>query len=149
MPNSAHLHLILNHFPVIGTAFVVIVFGYGVFTNDDKIKKLGMFMLVLTGLITIPVFFTGDKAAGIIRGMEGVLEEHIEPHEEFAKISFIGMEITAFVALLGYFLFRSSKNIPVWFGILLLLLMLSVNSMMIYTSHLGGRISHYELMNQK
>jgi hypothetical protein len=149
MPNSAHLHLILNHFPVIGTAFVVFVFGYGVLTNNDKIKRLGMFMLVLVGLFTIPVFFTGNKAAGIVKGLEGVLEEHIEPHEEFAKISFIAMEIIASFSLLGFILFRSGKNIPVWFGILLLVLILAVTGMMVYTSHLGGRISHYELMQLK
>jgi hypothetical protein len=149
MPNSAHLHLILNHFPVIGTAFVVFAFGYGVFTNNDKIKKLSMFILVLVGLITIPVFLSGGKAAGLVRGIEGVFEEHIEPHEEFAKISFISMEITAFVSLLGFVLFRSEKNIPAWFGIMLLILMLAVTGMMLYTSHLGGRISHYELMQMK
>jgi len=149
MLNSAHLHLILNHFPVIGTAFVVFVFGYGVFTNNDNVKKLGMFMLILVGLITIPVFFSGDKAAGMVKGLEGVLEEHIEPHEEFAKISFIAMEITSFISLLGYVLFRSGKNIPVWFGFILIVLMLAVAGMMVYTSHLGGKISHHELMQMK
>ncbi|MCI0473558.1 MAG: hypothetical protein L0Y76_08255 [Ignavibacteria bacterium] len=149
MPNSAHLHLILNHFPVIGTAFVVFIFGYGVFSNNDKIKKLAMFMLVLIGLITIPVFVSGDNAAGMVKGLDGVLEEHIEPHEEFAKISLIAMEVTAFVSLLGFVLFRPGKIIPVWFGVLLLVLVVAVTGMMVYTSHLGGRISHYELMQMK
>ncbi|MCU0372822.1 MAG: hypothetical protein MUE56_06220 [Ignavibacteria bacterium] len=149
MPNSAHLHLILNHFPVIGTFFVVFILGYGVFSNNDKIKKLAMFMLVFIGLITVPVFFSGDKAAGMVKGLEGVLEEHIEPHEEFAKISLIAMEITALISLLGFVLFRAVKNIPAWFGILLLVLAIAVAGMMVYTSHLGGRISHNELMQMK
>jgi hypothetical protein len=134
---------------VIGTAFMVFIFGYGVFSNNDKIKKLAMFMLVLIGLITVPVFVSGNNAAGMVKGLEGVLEEHIEPHEEFAKISLIAMEITAFISLLGFVLFRARKNIPVWFGILMLVLVIAVTGMMVYTSHLGGRISHYELMQMK
>lgn len=146
MPNSAHLHLILNHFPIIGTMMIILVLAYAVFINNDKIKKLGMFMLVLIGLITIPVFMTGDKAAGIVKGNEGVLEEHIEPHENFAKISMIAMEITAGISLLGLILFRKEKAVPVWFGAVLLLLIIGVNLMMVYTGHLGGSISHDSIM---
>ena len=146
MPNSAHLHLILNHFPIIGTVMVVLVLGYAVFINNDKIKKLGMFMLVLIGLITIPVFLTGEKAAGIVKGNDGVLEENIDPHEEFAKISMIAMEITAGISLISLFLFRKEKAVPVWFGVVLLLLIIGVNLMMVYTGHLGGKISHDAIM---
>jgi len=146
MPNSAHLHLIMNHFPIIGTMMITLVLGYAVFINNDKIKRLGMFMLVLIGLITIPVFMTGDKAAGIVKGNEGVLEENIDPHENFAGISMIAMEITAGISLIGLFLFRKDKAVPVWFGAVLLLLIIGVNLMMIYTGHLGGRISHDSIM---
>lgn len=146
MPNSAHLHLILNHFPVIGLIMVVLVLIYAVFINNDHIKKLGMFLLVLIGLITIPVFMTGDKAGSIVKGNDGVIEENIEPHEDFAKISMIAMEITAGIALIALVLFRKEKAVPVWFGIVLLLMIIGVNLMMIYTGHLGGRISHDAIM---
>lgn len=146
MPNSAHLHLILNHFPIIGTAMIIVVLGYAVFINNDKIKRLGMFMLVLIGLITIPVFITGNKAEGVIKGNEGVSEEFIEPHEDFAKISMITLEITASISLIGLILFRKNNAIPVWFGYFTFLLLIISTALMIYTGHLGGRISHNEIM---
>ncbi|MCE1164285.1 MAG: hypothetical protein LWX07_02655 [Bacteroidetes bacterium] len=147
MPNSAYLHLLLNHFPIIGTAFVIIVAGYGVRSNNDRIKRLGMLMLVLVGLITVPVFISGNKAEGTVKGLDGIQEEYIHPHEDFAKASMIAMEVTAGISLLGLVIFRGQKNVPVWYGILLLLFMIAVNGMMIYTGHLGGKISHLELMN--
>jgi len=146
MPNAAHLHLILNHFPIIGAAIVVLVLGYGVVINNDKIKQLGMFLIVLIGLITIFVFTSGNKAEGFIKGNEGVVEENIEPHEEFAKISMIAMEFTAVVSLIGLVLFRKNKPVPVWYGLVLLVLLLVVNCMMIYTGHLGGKITHSNIM---
>lgn len=145
MPNAAHLHLILNHFPIIGTVIVVIVLGYGIVINNDKIKKLGMGLIVLIGLISILVFTTGDKASGYIKGNEGVIEENIEPHEEFAKISMVAMEITAVFSLVGLIFFRN-KLVPFWYGIVLLVFLITVNSLMIYTGHLGGKISHSHIM---
>lgn len=146
MPNAAHLHLILNHFPIIGAAIVVIVLGYGIVIKNDRIKQLGMFLIVLIGLITIFIFTTGNKAEGFIKGNEGVVEENIEPHKEFAKISMIAMEFTALVSLIGLILFRKDKAVPLWFSIILFGLLLAVNIMMIYTGHLGGKISHSHIM---
>ena len=125
---------------------VIIVFGYAVFINNDDIKKVGMFLLVIIGLITIPVFLTGDKAAGFVKGNDGVTEEHIDPHEDFAKVSMIAMEFTAGISLITLILFRKDKAVPVWLGFVLLLMIIGVNIMMIYTGHLGGRISHDAIM---
>lgn len=146
MPNAAHLHLILNHFPIIGTAITVLVLGYGLMINNDHIKRLGMFLIILLALVTIPVFATGDEADGFIKGQEGVLEENIEPHEEFAEKSVIAMYITGGIALIGLLIFRKTKPVPMWFGLVLLGFLIVVNMMMIYTGHLGGKISHSEIM---
>jgi uncharacterized membrane protein len=146
MPNSAHLHLILNHFPIIGTGMVILVLGYAVYANDDRIKKLGMFLFVFIGLITLPVFFTGGKAAGIVKGNEGIVEENIEPHEEYARTSMISMEFVAAISLVGLILYRKQKPVPVYFGVILLILILIINLMMVYTGHLGGKISHSGVM---
>jgi len=146
MPNAAQLHLILNHFPIIGTFMVIIVLGYAVYVNDERIKKLGMVLLVFIGLITIPAFLTGGKAERIVKGNEGIVEENIQPHEDYARTSMIAMEITAGVALLGLILFRKEKPAPVYFGVILLLIIIVVNLMMVYTGHLGGKISHSAIL---
>lgn len=149
MPNSAHVHLILNHFPVIGTGIVVFILIYGVFSNNEKIKKIGLMMTVLISLITIPVFISGDNAKGIVKGMEGIVEENIDPHEDFAKNSFIAMEIVGGIALVSLLLSRRSKPIPIWNAIIVLLLLVAVNAMMIYTAHLGGKITHSEIIGKQ
>jgi uncharacterized membrane protein len=148
MPNTAHLHLLVNHFPIIGTAMVVIVMGYGVIINDDKFKKFGLFLLIFIALITFLVFYTGEKAAGIVKGLEGVTEENIEPHAKFADLSYKAMEITGIISAICLIIFRKGKGIPVWLGIVLLLLIIAVNLMMAYTGHLGGKINHFEIMNK-
>lgn len=146
MPNAAQLHLILNHFPIIGTFMVILVLGYAVYINDERVKKLGMVLLVFIGLITIPTFLTGGKAERIVKGNDGIVEENIQPHEDYAKTSMIAMEITAGIALIGLLLFRKQKPVPVYFGVILLVALIAVNLMMVYTGHLGGKISHNGIM---
>lgn len=148
MPNSAHLHLLLNHFPVIGTGIVALFFLNGVLRKSNDMQRISLWLIVLISLVTIGVFTTGNNAYGIVKGLEGVIEENIEPHQQFATYSFIAMEITGAFALAGLLLFRKPKTIPMIYGLLILLLIAIVLGMMIYTSHLGGKITHFELMEK-
>ncbi|MGB9697613.1 MAG: hypothetical protein ACPL2D_10080 [Ignavibacteria bacterium] len=146
MPSAAHLHLLINHLPVFGTAFLLLMLLYAIGKRNQSALKLNFALVVLLGLLTIPVFISGENAEGGVKGIEGVNEEAIEPHEEFAKSSLIVMEITAGLALIGVLIGIIRKSIPFWFAVFVLLLLLATQGMMIYTSHLGGKISHFEIM---
>ncbi|QDV85841.1 hypothetical protein TBK1r_48570 [Stieleria magnilauensis] len=67
----AHLHLLLNHFPIIGTLFGVGFLAYGVIRSDDRIANAGKVVLVLMALMTIPAYFTGEPAEKVIRAFRG------------------------------------------------------------------------------
>lgn len=146
MPSSAHLHLLINHLPVVGTAFLLLMLLYAIGKKNQAALRLNFVLVILLGLLTIPVFISGENAEGSVKGIEGIDEEAIEPHEEFAKPSLIVMEITAGLALIGLLIGLIKKTIPIWFAVIVLLLLLATQGMMIYTSHLGGKISHSEIM---
>jgi len=146
MPSSAHLHLLINHLPVFGSAFLLLMLLYAIGKKNHSALKINYALIVLLGLLTIPVFITGENAEGGIKGIEGVNEEAIEPHQEFAKFSLIVMEITAGFALIGFLIALIRKLAPIWFAMIVLVLLLATQGMMIYTSHLGGKISHSEIM---
>ena len=46
--NPAHLHLMLNHIPVLGTAFGLGLLAFALWRRSDELKKtaLGVFVLV-------------------------------------------------------------------------------------------------------
>lgn len=146
MINAAHLHLILNHIPIIGTAIAIFVLIIGFFWKSDDIKRVCLMILVLTALITIPVYLSGKDSEGMIEGnYEDVDEEFIEEHEEFALYSFIAMDIAGFIALIGLVLYRRPKIFPLYFTILMFLILMVVNGMMGWTANLGGKIHHPEI----
>ncbi len=146
--SSAHLHILLNHFPVIGTALAAFVLFYGFFKRSDEIKKLSLILLVITSLVTIPVYLTGENAEGSVVSIEGVNEDFIEPHEDFAFKAFIASDIVGALALVVLFMYRKPKHLPMGVAALFFALMLALNGMMAWTAHLGGLINHTEIMGE-
>lgn len=150
MLNAAHFHLIINHVPVIGTAITIFVLLIGILKKSDEIKKVSIMILILTAVITIPVYLSGDKAQEMIEGnYDDVDESFIEAHEDFAFNSFIAMNITAVVGLAGLFLYRRPKTLPNTFVYFLFALLIVVKVMMAYTGNLGGKIHHPEIRIDK
>ncbi len=144
--DAAHLHLVLNHFPVIGTVITMFLLFLGILLKSGDIRKAALLVLILTSVVTIPVYVSGDGAQQIVEGnFDDVDEEYIDEHEDFALYSFVAMNIAGFVAILALFFFRKSKEIPVTFAIPMFVLVLIVNGMMAYTANLGGKIHHPEI----
>lgn len=147
IPNSAYLHILINHVPVIGTGIVLFVLIYGVIRRSDEIKKLALVLMLLTSLVTIVVFNSGEKSGQVVEGIAGVNEDFIAPHAEFADYSYkaaIAVGIISLVLLIAY----RKKHLPVYIVIIFFLLAAGVNGMMAWTSHLGGKINHLEIMGE-
>lgn len=150
MMNAAHLHLVLNHFPIIGSAIAIFVLLIGILKKSDDVKKVSVLILILTALVTIPVYLTGEKAQAKVEGnYEDVDEDFIDAHEDFALYSFIAMDIAGALGLVAVFLYRKPKTLPNSFAYFLLAVLLIVNGMMAYTANLGGKIHHPEIREDK
>jgi uncharacterized membrane protein len=150
MINAAHLHIILNHFPVIGSAIAIFVLLIGIVKKSDDVKKVSVLILVLTAFVTIPVYLSGEDAEEMIEGnYEDVDEEYIHAHEDFALYSFIAMNIAGAIALISMFLHKKPKTLPNSFAYFLLAVLIVVNGMMAYTANLGGKIHHPEIREDK
>ena len=97
--NAAHLHLITNHFPVVGTfmAFLVLLLGW--FGKKSAVQKTALILFVFVGLISIPVYVSGNGAEEIVERFPGGAEQAIAAHEESAVVTLIFIEILAVASL--------------------------------------------------
>lgn len=143
--NPAHLHLMLNHIPVLGTAFGLALLAWALFKRSEELKRVSLGVLVIVALFAIPAYLTGEPAEEAIEHLPGVNEDAIEEHEEAAKFAFAGDLVLGAVALGGLLVFRGSKPAPAWLHILVLVLAVLVFAMMVRTANLGGHIRHPEL----
>lgn len=143
--NWAHVHLVLNHVPIMGVLFGLLTLGVAWIKNSKELKILSLGFFVLAAILTIPVYFTGEPAEEAVEHLAGVAESVIEQHEEAAEVSFIITGILGAIALAGLVLFWNSPHIPHWFVTGVLILALVVGGSMAWTANLGGQIRHSEI----
>lgn len=142
--NASHLHLILNHIPILGILFGIWVLLGGLLFKSRPVQYTALITFILTAIVTIPVVKTGDEAEHTIEHLAGISEPLIEEHEELAET---GLWLTASLGILsivGMLLMKreiGNKAIP----LILLLLAVPVFAWMIQVGNSGGNIRHTEI----
>ena len=143
--NWAHVHLMINHFPVIGVLGAVLLLVYALVRKSDEVTMVSFGVFVLIALTTIVVFFTGQGAEGVVKNLPGVTEASIGRHEEMADIALVLMEILGAMACAGLFFLRRSGFIPKWLVLIVLVASLITFAVVGLTANLGGQIRHAEI----
>lgn len=144
--NTAHWHLILNHFPIIGTLGGIVVLFYGLIRKSNDTKVLGALLILAMAIISVIVMETGEAAEEVVEKIPGISEAAMEAHEDAAKIA-NGILIASGVLALISLVFHFFKKNAVTLAISATLLLSSVAfGFMAYTGYLGGKIRHIEIV---
>ncbi len=138
--NWAHAHLIINHFPVMGSIFALGVLAYAMWKNSPELKRFSLGFLVIVALLTIPVYFTGGEAGDFVQNIPGVDPARVSAHDDSALISLLACEALGVIALGGLIIWRREKDVPGWFMSTCLVLSLVIAGLMGWTANLGGEI---------
>jgi uncharacterized membrane protein len=142
--NGAHLHLVLNHFPVIGLIFCLAMLMAGILRKSEELTRTGIVILIAVAVISIPVYLTGEPAEEIVEHLPGVSEPALESHETAGKLSLITLEVIGALALLGLLFNRRPRSLPRWLAPTLLVLVIALTGWVGWTSYIGGQITHPE-----
>lgn len=148
--NAAHFHLLVNHVPIVGAfiGFLLVFYASVVKKNISNIKA-GLVIMVLSCLMILPVYFSGEGAEEVVEHLHGVSHEVIEEHEELAEL---GLFISLFVGLLSAIALvaiqkRHDKaslwtNVTLFGGVVLM-------GLFILIGHTGGEIRHPEIEQEE
>jgi len=143
--NTVHLHLLLNHLPVVGTIIAVVLLAYALARRSDELVRTGFGMLVVLALVAGAVYLTGEPAEEAVEGLADVSEARIERHEEAALTATILLGAVGVVALGGLLTLRGDAARTRRVGRLVLVLALVPTAAMGYAAYLGGQIRHSEI----
>jgi formate hydrogenlyase subunit 3/multisubunit Na+/H+ antiporter MnhD subunit len=144
--SAAHVHLLLNHIPILGSIFGLLVLCYGMLRKSNEIKKTSLGVLVITALLTIPVYLTGDGAAEIVGNLPGVSAAIIQQHDKAATITIVAIEILGAVSLLSLGLsWHSRRELKSWMTLGVFVLALISSGLGAWTGSIGGQIRHTEV----
>ena len=143
--NPAHLHLILNHLPVLGAPFVALLLGWGLLRRQRDLVRTGLGAAVLVAALAYPVFLTGEPAEHLVEDSSWFNESLVHEHEERAEIGLIAILLTGTVAGLGLWQSRGGREVNRLFsGATLAGLALSAG-LFGWTALAGGEIRHDEV----
>lgn len=154
--NLAHLHLLLNHWPIIGIFGALGLFLLSLVTSSDDLKQTSLALFALIALLTIPTYISGAAAHEAIKELPGMSMSLIETHQGAALLAFVFMELTGVLALIG--LWRYSRNPKgtknpwrsrpaAWnLGAVLVLSIVTVGLMTV-AGNTGGEIRHSEIVS--
>jgi uncharacterized membrane protein len=136
----AHLHLALNHVPVIGILLVIVLLAAAVLRGSRDLLRASYGLIILVAVIGLAVYLTGEPAEKLVEHLPGYPEGIVERHEEAALLATIGMSILGVLAALGL-----APRARPWYPKAMLLLGLLVAALMGWTANLGGQIRHPEI----
>src|SRR5690606_6461797 len=102
--NDVHLHLVLNHFPVIGLVIGLLVLLFGFLLRKDQIRATALGIFIFSALMAIAANYTGEVAEEIVEKLPGINEQYIETHEDAAEVFLLMMLVLGGVSIVTLFL---------------------------------------------
>jgi len=146
--NFAHLHLMLNHFPIIGT-----IVGLGLFLvslaggKSEDLRRASLIVFIGMALIALPTFFSGTGAQGAIKKFPGASEALIARHQGAAMLALLFMEITGAFSLIELWKSQGASRPRGWTWNLSFVLLFSLVTvgLMARVGTTGGDIRHPEI----
>jgi hypothetical protein len=145
--NFAHLHLLLNHFPIIGTLVGLGLFLISLAGKNEDLRRASLIIFSAMALLAIPTFFSGTGAEGAIKKLPGVSEALIERHQGSAMLALLFMEITGALSLVGLWKSHGTSRPARWNWIMSAVLLFSIVTvgLMARVGTTGGDIRHPEI----
>ncbi len=142
--NSTYFHLLLNHFPIIGTLIGSGLLAWGILKDQQNLKSTAAVIFSSMAIIAIPVYLTGEPAEESVENLPGVAESMINLHKDAATLAIWLMEATGVAALIALFL-SFQKRAVAKTAYLAAFVSLICFVAMARTGYYGGKIRHTEI----
>lgn len=144
MLSGAHLHLLVNHVPILGSIFALCLFVASYFTSPNVLRRTAFVVLIATALAGVAADLSGEPAEDAIRGFPGVKREAIHEHEEMAETAYLFAGVLGVLSLGALIIWRR-RPVPGSVAAAGLVATAIVGGAMGYTGLLGGQIRHTEV----
>jgi len=154
--NLVHLHLLLNHIPVIGMVIGLGLFVLALIQRSDDLKRASLLLFLGLALLAIPTYMSGNGAEETICVVPGatpngpctdrsVSRAAIETHNDTALAAFTVLEFVGMFAWLGLWQYRRlSRPTEGNLAVVLVLSVITVG-LMVAAGNTGGAIRHPEM----
>jgi uncharacterized membrane protein len=143
--NLPHIHLLLNHFPIIGTIIGLGLFLFSLLGRSEDLKRACFVIFTGIALLSIPTYMSGNGAAEKVQKLPDVSKAVLEAHNNAALVSLFFIEFMGLFSWLALWQLRRRGHARTWTtGAVLLFSAVGVYFMAV-TGNTGGEIRHTEI----
>lgn len=143
--DATHLHLLINHVPILTTVFSALILLWGIIKSNKSFQQLALVGFIIAGIFSVVALQSGEKAEETVENLPGVTESYIHDHEEAAEVTNWIAIALAVVSILGFAVSRYKPKMMKAYLYLLLIGGIVSGGMFSYTAYLGGQIRHTEI----
>lgn len=143
--NTAHIHLLVNHLPVIGSVFGFLILVAGFVLRQPMIKRVALGVFMASAVFALPAYLSGEGAEDVAEQVAGIDKAFIETHEDMALFyiwAMGGLGIIALVAFLADWRKNNAAPFLYWVVLVMALVTTGISSRV---SNSGGEIRHTEI----
>lgn len=143
--NYPHLHLMVNHFPVVGAFLALGFLVWALVSRQRALTRAALVVALIAGLSSWPATFTGEEAHEQVEDLAGFDHDMVHEHEEAAELAMYVMLGTAALALAGLWASRRGRDVPAWAGVGTTVALVASTVMVARAAWAGGIIRHPEV----
>jgi len=143
--NFVQMHLLLNHFPVIGSLIGFGLFVVSLFKKNNDLRRGSLIVFAAVALIAIPAFASGKGAQLMLKDQPSISDAFVQRHEGAAMLALWFLEVTGALALVGLWQIHQRKRMARWNLLAVLFFSLVAVGLMARTGNTGGEIGHSEV----
>jgi uncharacterized membrane protein len=138
----AYLHLLSNHFPILGSLFGILLLVIALLKSNLKTTLSAYIILLMSGIGGIVAYFTGEPAEESIEHVKGISHKLIHVHEEMAENSLIFIFLLTAAAIIGLWAERAKWESAKKIEMATLVIGIVAFILFAFTGYLGGHIRH-------
>lgn len=143
--NDAHLHLVVNHFPIIGTIFGLGILISGILFKNNSVKNTSYSIFIISAIFVAFSMATGEGAEELVENMPNIGKQIIHEHEEMAEKLALVLYLLGIVSIVGlYTNFKNNAKANLVSYIILVIAAVAV-FLAQQTGTTGGEIRHTEI----
>src|SRR3954469_16536648 len=99
--NLAHVHIVLNHVPSLGSVAGLLLLAAGIYKKDEGIKQFAYGVLVLISMAVLPTYITGAESQKIVSKSPTFSAGMVQLHQNAAMITLLCMTFAGMFAWLA------------------------------------------------
>lgn len=145
--NDAHLHMVVNHFPIIGTIFGLGILITGIILKNNSVKNTAYVLFIVAAVFAAFSMGTGEGAEEMVEDMPNIGKRIIHEHEEIAEKLALILYLLAAVSLAGLILNLKNHSKAKLISFIAVIVATAAVYIATLVGTSGGEIRHTEIRN--